>query len=150
MVTNDASERSSTGKGGNEERTSGPRASRICHVHTLAPRSLIMGQKQTSDNALGHDPTGPNHQIPTHEPPRRSFALASTLFQRDHCQRFSVWSHPTLRQNQEDEKAGDDIMEEDDWMDKEEDEVEAWLVPDDEICTDYGDSDFAPTARLQL
>merc|ERR1719378_323740 len=108
-------------------------------VHRSQTENSTQGQKLSHGQVSTFDPA---------IPPRHSFALASTLFQRDHCQRVSLWSRKTMgkkswptmevddqrrdiaesQREDEEEEEEDDQMEEDVSMKEEE---EAWLISDD-------------------
>lgn len=126
---------------------------------SLVPRALMVGQNPIFQSSSSHLLGVATREPKTHRP---SFAVASTLFQRDHSERMSSWPRRDRRQDRSFDDAvgrlergldpetpreeggvfkGDFSMEE---------EEAAWLDHDDGIFADFGNSDFTPLTRIQL
>jgi len=126
----------------------------------LLPRSLI-GKRQSFPKPVSPLSLSAPHRPP---PPHPSFAVASTLFQRDQCGLKTPWRrHAPGTVNADPNSVGsvfvteDEVniekdieMEDGEGEDEYEYEEVAWISNDDGTFADFGNSDFMPMARLQL
>lgn len=129
---------------------------------SLLPRQLV-GDADRNQPVSTTSPLS-SHCIEAKHFTHPSFAVASTLFQRDHCGQKTIWRGSSALGHPNDNPSlhgvvgahspgaiedGDDMGNEMEKMDDELDEV-AWVSNDDGSFADFGNSDFMPTARIQL